>query len=208
MASYTGAVCRLCRREGQKLFLKGERCYSDKCGIGRRQYAPGQHGQGRKKMSEYGIQLREKQKARRYYGILERQCQKYFEIANKRAGVTGENFLSILESRLDNVIYRLGFSTSRPEARQLVMHGHFTVNGKKVDIPSFLVKPGDVISIKEKSRESAKIKDILEATSSRTIPKWLEIDRNTLTAKVLAYAQREDIDIPIEEHLIVEYYSK
>ena len=144
MARYTGAVCRLCRREGQKLFLKGERCYSDKCGIGRRQYAPGQHGQGRKKMSEYGIQLREKQKARRYYGILERQCQKYFEIANKRAGVTGENFLSILESRLDNVIYRLGFSTSRPEYRQLVMHGHFTVNGKRWTFRPFLIKPGDV----------------------------------------------------------------
>ena len=208
MARYTGAVCRLCRREGTKLFLKGERCYTGKCGLERRQYAPGQHGQGRKKLSEYGLQLREKQKARRYYGILESQFHKYFEMANKKAGVTGDNLLSILESRLDNVVYRLGFGTSRPEARQLVLHGHFTVNGKKVNIPSYLVKVGDVITIKENSRNSSKIKDVLDITASRTVPQWLDLDKNTLTAKVVGEAARDDIDLPIEEHLIVELYSK
>ena len=160
MARYTGAVCRLCRREGQKLFLKGERCYSDKCAINRRKYAPGMHGQSRKKLSEYGLQLREKQKARRYYGVLESQFAKYFEMAEKKKGITGDNLLAILESRLDNVVYRLGFAMSRPEARQLVMHGHFEVNGKKVDIPSYLVSVGDVITIREKSRSSEKIKEI------------------------------------------------
>ena len=208
MARYTGAVCRLCRREGQKLFLKGERCYSDKCGIQRRAYAPGQHGQGRKKLSEYGMQLREKQKARRYYGVLESQFHHYFEMANKKAGVTGDKLLSILESRLDNVVYRLGFGTSRPEARQLVRHGHFTVNGKKVDIPSYLVKVGDVIAIKEQSKSSEKIKSVVESTASRAVPKWLDLDNNTLTGKVVAVADREDIDLPLEEHLIVELYSK
>ncbi len=208
MARYTGAVCRLCRREGTKLFLKGERCYTGKCGLERRQYAPGQHGQGRKKLSEYGLQLREKQKARRYYGILESQFRKYFEMANKKAGVTGDNLLAILESRLDNVVYRLGFGTSRPEARQLVLHGHFTVNGKKVNIPSYLVKVGDVITIKENSRNSSKIKDVLDITASRTVPQWLDLDKNTLTAKVVGEAARDDIDLPIEEHLIVELYSK
>ena len=166
MARYTGAVCRLCRREGQKLFLKGERCYTDKCGIQRRAYAPGQHGQGRKKLSGYGLQLREKQKARRYYGVLEGQFHHYFELANKKSGVTGENLLAILESRLDNVVYRLGFGTSRPEARQLVRHGHFTVNGKKVNIPSYLVKVGDVIAIKEESKSSEKIKAVIDSTAS------------------------------------------
>ena len=208
MARYTGAVCRLCRREGTKLFLKGERCYTGKCGLERRQYAPGQHGQGRKKLSEYGLQLRETQKARRYYGILESQFHKYFEMANKKAGVTGDNLLAILESRLDNVVYRLGFGTSRPEARQLVLHGHFTVNGKKVNIPSYLVKVGDVITIKENSRNSSKIKDVLDITASRTVPQWLDLDKNTLTAKVVGEAARDDIDLPIEEHLIVELYSK
>ena len=208
MARYTGAVCRLCRREGQKLFLKGERCYTDKCGITRRAYAPGQHGQGRKKLSGYGLQLREKQKARRYYGVLEGQFRHYFELANKKAGVTGENLLAILESRLDNVVYRLGFGTSRPEARQLVRHGHFTVNGKKVNIPSYLVKVGDVIAIKEESKSSEKIKNVIEITASRVIPKWLDLDNNTLTGKVVAVAEREDIDLPLEEHLIVELYSK
>ncbi len=208
MARYTGAVCRLCRREGQKLFLKGERCYTDKCAIQRRAYAPGQHGQGRKKLSEYGIQLREKQKARRYYGVLEGQFHHYFELANKRAGVTGENLLIILESRLDNVIYRLGFGTSRPEARQLVRHGHFTVNGKKVNIPSYMVKVGDVIAIQENSKSSEKIKAVIEVTASRAVPKWLDLDNNTLTAKVIAAPAREDIDLPLEEHLIVELYSK
>ncbi|MBR2883926.1 MAG: 30S ribosomal protein S4 [Clostridia bacterium] len=208
MARYTGAVCRLCRREGQKLFLKGERCYTDKCGIQRRAYAPGQHGQGRKKLSGYGLQLREKQKARRYYGVLEGQFHHYFEMANKKAGVTGENLLAILESRLDNVVYRLGFGTSRPEARQLVRHGHFTVNGKKVNIPSYLVKVGDVIAIKEESKSSEKIKNVIEITASRAVPKWLDLDNNTLTGKVVAVAEREDIDLPLEEHLIVELYSK
>lgn len=208
MARYTGAVCRLCRREGQKLFLKGERCYTDKCGIQRRAYAPGQHGQGRKKLSGYGLQLREKQKARRYYGVLEGQFRHYFELANKKAGVTGENLLAILESRLDNVVYRLGFGTSRPEARQLVRHGHFTVNGKKVNIPSYLVKVGDVIAIKEESKSSEKIKAVIDTTASRAVPKWLDLDNNTLTGKVVAVAEREDIDLPLEEHLIVELYSK
>lgn len=208
MARYTGAVCRLCRREGQKLFLKGERCYTDKCAIARRGYAPGQHGQGRKKLSEYGIQLREKQKARRYYGVLESQFEKYFEMAAKKKGITGENLLQILESRLDNVVYRLGFGMSRAEARQLVRHGHFTVNGKKVNIPSYLVSEGEVIAIREKSRGLEKIKSILEQTEGKVIPKWLDLNRDTLEAKVVSLASREDIDLPIEEHLIVEYYSK
>lgn len=206
MARYTGAVCRQCRREGQKLFLKGERCYSDKCAVTRRAYAPGQHGQGRKKVSEYGTQLREKQKVRRYYGVLESQFAKYFEMAEKKQGVTGDNLMSIVESRLDNVIYRLGFAMSRPEARQLVRHGHFTVNGKKVNIPSYLVSVGDVIAIKEGSMNSAKIKAILEANEKRAIVKWLEL--NGTTAKVVGVADAEDIDLPVEKHLIVELYSK
>ncbi len=206
MARYTGAVCRQCRREGQKLFLKGERCYTGKCAIDRRAYAPGQHGQSRKKYSEYGLQLREKQKVRKYYGVLESQFAKYFEMAEKQKGVTGANLLSIVESRLDNVVYRLGFAMSRPEARQLVRHGHFTLNGKKVNIPSYLVKVGDVIAIKEGSMNSEKIKSILEANEKRAIVKWLE--RDGTTGKVVAVCEREDIDLPIEEHLIVELYSK
>ncbi|MBC5738580.1 MULTISPECIES: 30S ribosomal protein S4 [Oscillospiraceae] len=209
MARYTDAVCRQCRREGQKLFLKGDRCYTDKCGVDRRPFAPGQHGQGRnKKLSEYGMQLREKQKARRYYGVLESQFHKYYEMATKRKGVTGENLLSILESRLDNVVYRLGFAMSRPEARQLVGHGHFLVDGKKVDIASYLVKPGQTITLKDSSRSLDKFKANLEANGSRPAPKWLDFDKNTLTAKVVALPVREDIDLPIEEHLIVELYSK
>ena len=209
MARYTGAVCRQCRREGQKLFLKGDRCYTDKCAIDRRAYAPGQHGNARnKKLSEYGLQLREKQKARRYYGVLESQFRKYYEMANAQKGVTGENLLSILECRLDNVVYRLGFAMSRPEARQLVRHGHFTINGKKVDIPSYLVKPGEVIALKESSRSVDKFKASLEANGSRKAPKWLEFDQNALSAKVVAAPARDDIDLPIEEHLIVELYSK
>ena len=209
MARYTGAVCRQCRREGQKLFLKGDRCYTDKCAIDRRPFAPGQHGNARnKKMSEYGLQLREKQKARRYYGVLESQFRKYYEMASSKKGVTGENLLSILESRLDNVIYRLGFAMSRPEARQLVRHGHFTINGKKVDIPSYLVKPGEVIALKEGSRSVEKFKTALEANGSRKAPQWLDFDKNNLVAKVVAEPARADIDMPIEEHLIVELYSK
>ena len=208
MARYTGAVCRLCRREGQKLFLKGQRCYSDKCSINKRAYAPGQHGQGRKKLSEYGLQLREKQKAKRFYGVLESQFAHYFELASKKKGITGDNLLQILESRLDNVIYRLGFGLSRAEARQLVLHGHFLVNGKKVDSPSYLVKEGDVITLKDKSRSLPKIKAVLEATEGKNIPKWLELDADRTQAKVVTLAQRDDIDLDIEEHLIVELYSK
>ena len=208
MARYTGPVCRLCRREGQKLFLKGERCYSKKCAVDRRAYAPGQHGQGRKKVSEYGKQLRTKQYARRYYGVLEGQFRHYFEMAEKMPGVTGENLLRLLESRLDNVIYRLGLPSSRAEARQLVLHGHYTVNGRKVNIPSFLTKVGQVIAVKDGSRQSEKLKAIFEANSSRPVPKWLELNREALEAKVVAVPNREDIDLPIEETLIVELYSK
>ena len=208
MARYTGAVCRLCRREGQKLFLKGERCYTNKCALERRAYAPGQHGQGRKKVSEYGKQLRTKQFAKRYYGVLEGQFRTYFEKATKMQGVTGENLLSILESRLDNVAYRLGFGTSRAQARQMVLHGHITVNGKKVNIPSYLVKPGQTVALKEESRALDLVKGIQETTASRPVPKWLDLNKQTSEAKVVALATREDIDLPIEETLIVELYSK
>ena len=208
MARYTEAVCRLCRREGQKLFLKGDRCYTDKCAMNSRAFAPGQHGQGRSKTSEYGLQLREKQKVKRYYGVLEKQFRGYYELADRRPGQAGQNLLAILESRLDNVIYRLGFAMSRAEARQLVSHGHFTVNGRKVSIPSFLVKPGMVITLKETSRDLEKIKSSVEANASRPAPKWLEYDANNMVAKVVAVPQRDDIDLPIEEHLIVELYSK
>lgn len=208
MARYTDAVCRLCRREGKKLFLKGERCYTDKCAVVRRAYAPGQHGQGRKKASEYGIQLRAKQQAKRYYGVLESQFRHYFELADRKQGVTGENLLRLLESRLDNVVYRLGFASSRPEARQLVTHRHFTVNGKRVNIPSFRVKPGDVIAVYDKSRNSDKFKMIMEANGSRPAPKWLEVDRNNFKATVLSLPNREDIDLDVEETLIIELYSK
>ncbi len=208
MARYTGAVCRLCRREGQKLFLKGERCYSDKCAIARRQYAPGQHGQNRKKVSEYGLQLRAKQKAKRYYGVLEGQFSKYFEMADRKAGVTGENLLRVLESRFDNIAYRLGFASSRKEARQLVLHNHFTVNGKKANIPSMLLKVGDVVAVSEGSRSSEKLKAVVEANSARPVPQWLDVDTNTLVGKIVAVPNREDIDLDVEEHLIVELYSK
>lgn len=208
MARYIDASCRLCRREGEKLFLKGERCYTDKCSVARRAYAPGQHGQQRKKMSEYGIQLREKQKARRFYGILESQFSKYFDMASSRKGITGENLLQILESRLDNVVYRLGLATSRPEARQLVRHGHFTVNGKKVNIPSYLLQVGDVVAVKDKSKNSPKIKSIVEIAGGRVVPKWLEFDEENLFGKVITLPEREDIDLPVQEHLIVEHYSK
>ena len=208
MARYTGAVCRICRREGQKLFLKGERCYTGKCAIARRAYAPGQHGQGRKKVSEYGRQLRTKQYVRRYYGVLESQFRHYFEKAEKMNGATGENLLRLLESRLDNVIYRLGYASSRAEARQLVSHAHFTVDGRKVNIPSYLVKPGQVVAIKEGSRSLDKIKAILEANSARPVPAWLDPNRDTTEAKVVALPNREEIDLPVEETLIVALYSK
>ena len=208
MARYTGAVCRLCRREGKKLFLKGERCYSEKCSVGIRAYAPGQHGQGRKKSSEYGLQLRAKQTARRFYGVQENQFHHYFEIAERKPGITGDNLLKILESRLDNVVYRVGFASSRAEARQLVGHGHFEVNGKRVDIASYLLKAGDVVSICEKSRSLDKIKAVVEANSARPTPEWIDVDKTSLTAKVVALPNREQIDAPVEDQLIVELYSK
>ncbi len=206
MARYTDSVCKICRREKQKLFLKGDRCYTGKCALARREYAPGQHGQRRKKMSEYGVHLREKQKVRRFYGVLESQFEKYYEMAIKQNGIAGENLLTILESRLDNVVYRLGFAMSRPEARQLVVHGHFNVNGHRVDIPSYLVKEGDVITIR--TTNSPKFAAILEANGSKPVPKWLESDKENMTGKVITLASREDIDLPIEEHLIIEHYSK
>ncbi|MBQ5889756.1 MAG: 30S ribosomal protein S4 [Clostridia bacterium] len=208
MARYTGSVCKLCRREGEKLFLKGERCYSDKCSVSRRNYVPGQHGKGRKKTSEYGLQLRMKQKARRYYGILEGQFHHYFEMAERKQGVTGENLLRILESRLDNVVYRLGWASSRAEARQLVVHGHFMVNGKKVDIPSYLLRAGEVVAVSAKSKESTKVQAVLETNSGRPVPAWLDLNREALEAKVVNLPAREEIDTPVEEQLIVEFYSK
>ena len=208
MARYTGAVCRLCRREGKKLFLKGERCYSEKCSVCIRAYAPGQHGQGRKKSSEYGLQLRAKQTARRFYGVQEGQFRHYFEIAERKQGITGHNLLRILESRLDNVVYRVGFASSRAEARQLVGHGHFEVNGKRVDIASYLLKAGDVVSICEKARGLDKIKGVVEANSARPVPQWIDLDREALSAKVINLPNRDQIDAPVEEQLIVEFYSK
>lgn len=208
MARYTGAVCRMCRREGQKLFLKGERCYSDKCSFTSRGYAPGQHGQSRKKVSEYGLQLREKQKTRRLYGILESQFAKYFAMAERKVGMTGPNLLMICESRLDNVVYRLGLASSRAEARQLVVHGHYTVNGKKVDIPSYLTKEGEVIAVCDKSKSSPKIKAVVETNGSRPVPTWMELDRDKLEAKIVRATNRDDIDYEVQENLIVEYYSK
>ncbi len=207
MARYTGPVCRLCRREGLKLYLKGDRCYSDKCSIGRRNSAPGQHGQSKKKLTNHGVQLREKQKVRRYYGILEGQFAEYFNIANKMPGVTGSNLLSLLEQRFDNVVYRLGFAASRAEARQLVVHGHFMVNGKKADIPSMILKVGDVISVKEGSRSSAKFKSIVE-NHKVSVAQWLQVEPDNFTGRIIAVPTKADIELPIEEHLIVEWYSK
>ncbi len=208
MARYTGSVCRQCRREGTKLFLKGDRCYSDKCAITKRHTPPGMHGQGRKKQSEYGIQLREKQKVRRAYGVLESQFRKYYDVAANMHGVTGDNMLQLLERRLDNVAYRLNFGESRPMARQLVTHGHIRVNGKKVDIASYQVKVGDVITLRDKTRDIELFKTLREQGASRTIPKWLELDAETLAGKVVALPERQDIDLTIEEHLIVEFYSR
>jgi small subunit ribosomal protein S4 len=208
LARYTESVCRLCRREGLKLFLKGDRCYTPKCAIERKAYAPGQHGQGRKKVSEYGTQLREKQKARRIYGILESQFRRYFEKAERQTGVTGENLLRLLERRLDNVIYRLGLGSSRSEARQLVRHGHFMVNGRKVNIPSYLIRVGDVITIRDKSKESPKIKELMERSGDRTPPSWLELETEQARARVVDYPTRDQIDATVQEHLIVELYSR
>ncbi len=209
MAKYTEAVCRLCRREGAKLYLKGDRCYGDKCGFSRRAYAPGMHGQNnRKKQSEYGIQLREKQKARRIYGILERQFRNYFEKAEKQKGITGERLLVLLERRLDNVVYRLGLADSRNQARQMVRHGHFTVNGRRVNIPSFLVKANDVVAVHESSKDSPIFKAVAEELGKKSLPAWLEVNVADMSGTVMRYPTREEIDVPIQEHLIVELYSK
>lgn len=208
MARYTDSVCRLCRREGMKLFLKGERCYSEKCSVERRQYPPGQHGQGRSKFSEYGLQLREKQKVKRIYGVLERQFRRYFDMASRKKGVTGEVLIQLLERRMDNMVYRFGFAASRAEARQLVLHNHFLVNGKKVNIPSYLVRPGDTITLKEKSRKNPKIVGNLEVAESRGIPAWLELNKEQFTGKVKALPARNEITMPIQEQLIVELYSR
>ena len=208
MARYTGPNCKMCRREGCKLYLKGERCTNGKCSFDHRSTAPGQHGAARKKVGEYGKHLREKQKARRYYGVLEGQFRHYYEMAEKMEGITGTNLLILLESRLDNVVYRMGMAASRKEARQLVLHAHFTLNGKKVTIPSILVKPGDVIAVKEASKENAKVKALAEGFATAQTPKWLENDVANLATKVVARPAREDIDFEFEEQLIVELYSK
>jgi small subunit ribosomal protein S4 len=206
MARDTSPQCKQCRREGQKLFLKGERCLTDKCGVERRAYPPGDHGRGRQKQSEYRVQLREKQKARRYYGVLESQFHRYYEKASRQAGITGENLLTILESRLDNVIVRLGFAASRRQARQLIRHGHWTVNGRRVDIPSYQVREGDVIAVKTSSGAEAIIRDATELTAQ--VPAWLEADHDGLTAKILRKPERREITTPVQEQLIVELYSK
>ncbi len=208
MARYTGSVCRLCRREGTKLFLKGDRCFTEKCAIERRAYPPGQHGQGRARFSDYGVQLREKQKVKRMYGLLEKQLRKTFEAASRMKGRTGENLLMLLERRLDNVVYRLGYSTSRAEARQLVKHGHFTVNGKKALTPSTLVKPGFTIEVRDRSKQVARISGALETAEGRAVPQWLEIEKDAMKGIVKALPQREDITLPIDEQLIVELYSR
>lgn len=207
MARYTGPVCRLCRREGTKLFLKGDRCYTDRCALNKRNFAPGQHGTSRKKVTEYGMQLREKQKVRRFYGISESQMAKYFDMADKMKGITGENLFKILESRMDNVVFRMGFASSRAEARQLVTHGHFLLNGNKVNIPSLLTTTGDVVEVKEKSRGSEKFKALVENHNGNTVP-WINVDLEKMRGTIVAESTRADIDLPVEEHLIVELYSK
>lgn len=208
MARYIGSVCRLCRRENDKLFLKGERCYTEKCAIERRTYPPGQHGQGRTKFSEYGSQLREKQKVRRIYGMLERQFRRYFSEADRKKGVTGTQLLQLLESRLDNVVYRMGFSNSRSEARQLVLHGHFLVNGKKVTIPSYIVKAGQSVSVREQSRKVERINQALEAVARRGVPAWIQLSKDDYSGIYANQPTREDMSMPINEQLIVELYSK
>jgi small subunit ribosomal protein S4 len=204
MARYTDAACRLCRREGEKLFLKGQRCYTGKCAIARRSFAPGQHGQGRKKVSEYGTQLREKQKTKRFYGILESQFRKTYEKGVRMKGKSGENLLQLLELRMDNVVYRMGFASSRAEARQLVTHGHFTVNGKKVNIPSYTMKVNDVIAVRETSRKSPKFQEL----ANRPVPPWLSFNAEALSGSVVQAPARADVDIEVKETLIVELYSK
>ena len=208
MARYIGPVCRLCRREGVKLFLKGERCYTDKCGIERRAYPPGIHGQGHRKVSDYGLQLREKQKVRRMYGVLEHQFRKYYTMASRMKGVTGENLISLLERRLDNVVYRAGFACNRTEARLLIRHGHFRLNGRKASIASIQVRPGDVLTVRDKSKEMARILDAVAGCERRGYPAWVEVESSALTATVKSYPVRSDVSAQIEEHLIVELYSK
>ena len=208
MARYIESGCRLCRRENLKLYLKGDRCYSDKCAFERRSYPPGQHGQGRSKFSSYGVQLREKQKVKRMYGLVEKQFRNFFAKAERQKGITGTNLLILLERRLDNMVYRLGFANSRNEARQLVQHNHFNINGRKVNIPSYLVKVGDVIELREKSRKNAKINDSLEGVARRGIPSWLELDKEHYQGRILVLPNREDLTMPIKEQLIVELYSK
>ena len=208
MARYSESVCRLCRREGMKLFLKGDRCFKDKCAIERRNYPPGEHGQARPKFSEYSVQLREKQKLRRIYGVLEGQFRRYFHMADRARGVTGETLLQLLERRLDNIVYRLGFATSRAEARQLVRHGHFRVNDRKVNVPSYLVKRGDHVTVRERSRKVARIQEALELAQRRGVPDWLEVNPETFTGTVKAFPARADLTMPINEKLVVELYSK
>ncbi|MGA1846822.1 30S ribosomal protein S4 [Deferribacter abyssi] len=208
MARYTGPVCKLCRREGMKLYLKGERCFKDKCGFEKKGYPPGQHGQVRKKISDYGLQLREKQKVKRIYGVLEKQFRRYFERASRMQGITGENLLQLLERRLDNIVYRAGFARSRKEARQLVRHNHFMVNGKKVNIPSYLCKPGDFIEVREKSRDIVAIKESIDTAEGRGLPEWISLDKANFKATVNRLPIRSDINYEVQEHLIVELYSK
>lgn len=209
MARYIGPVCRLCRREDMKLFLKGERCYTDKCGYERRSYPPGQHGQARRrKRSDYGEQLREKQKVKRIYGVAERQFRGYYHKASRMKGVTGDNLIQLLERRLDNAVYRMGFVSDHAEGRQLVRHGHFLINGKRVNIPSFLVRKGDVVEVRERSRKITRIIEALGAVDRRGVPRWIELNKDAFTAKVLELPTREDVTMPIREHLIIELYSK
>ncbi len=208
MARYRDAVCRLCRRESEKLFLKGDRCLTDKCAVERRKYSPGQHGQRRRKLSDYALQLREKQKAKEIYGLLEKQFRMYYFKAEKMKGVTGSNLLQLLERRLDNIVYRMGFAANRNQARQLVLHGHFTVNGGRVNIPSYLVRTGDVIVPREKSRKLVAIEENISKIEHRGLPGWIEMDTNNLKGKVLNYPSRDDIELPVQEQLIIELYSK
>ncbi|MBW2061682.1 MAG: 30S ribosomal protein S4 [Deltaproteobacteria bacterium] len=208
MARYTGSVCRLCRRESMKLFLKGDRCYSDKCAYERRSYPPGMHAQRRRKVSDYGVQLREKQKVKRMYGLQEKQFRSYFTKAERQKGITGTNLLILLERRLDNVVYRLGYASSRSQARQLVTHKHLTVNSRSVNIPSYLIKQGDIVVLKEKSRQLGQIQESLTAVARRGIPQWLELDKDSFSGVIKALPTREDLTMPIEEQLIVELYSK
>jgi small subunit ribosomal protein S4 len=208
MARYTGSVCRLCRREGTKLFLKGDRCFSEKCAVDKRAYPPGQHGQGRPRFSDYGLQLREKQKVKRMYGLLERQFERTLDQATRMKGRTGENLLALLERRLDNVVFRAGFATSRAEARQLVRHGHFLVNGRKANVPSQTLRPGAKVTVRESSRGVARIQGALDTLEGRSVPQWLEIDKERFEGVVKQMPAREDITLPIEEQLIVELYSR